>query len=324
MTPEKTRLAIGVATRNRPEMLGRMLDSLSRLDRPENTDFIFVVVENDKEASVEGVVREFRDKTPWATTDFDLEPRLGIPFARNRILDSAMEQECDFLAMLDDDETADPGWISGLLEEQKRNGLDLLGGPVRIEKPPSSLNFLQRMIYRGLVSRARRVERKARLACRFGRGNKIPVFTNNWCCRLSFLKKNGIRFDEGLAFSGGSDKDLFRRIQECGGATGWAPGAFVSEEIPESRLTPAYQYLRGRDSTISHFRMRTRGKNFVFPRAILFSAAKVSLGLLRLLLVPLTGGRTYVLAMRAFGCAAGRLQAVSGKESEHYRNVAGR
>ena len=305
-------------------MLGNLLDSLTLMRMPENADVSFLVVENSPDLTISAVVQDFAAKMPKANVTSAFEPSLGIPFARNRLIDLAIAENSDFLAMMDDDEIVDPNWLVELFDEQQRRNLDLVGGPVRTDDPSERLSYIQTISYRGLVSRAERVEQNALDLFNAGQDQKVTIVTNNWLCRLQFLVENDIRFDNSLAFSGGSDTKIYRAIQSHGGKTGWAPNAIVSEEIPASRLSPRYQFKRGRDQAIAAFRTReTEGKKYLRLRATLTSVIRVLSGLGRLLLVPFTGGRTFILAMRSFGASVGSVMALFGRRSEHYKNVAG-
>ena len=318
------KISVGVVTRNRPRMLQQLLGSWARMTLPENAEVSFLVVENDSQLTIAEVVEEFKTKLPNAKVTYDLETALGIPSARNRLLRLAIDEGSDFLAMMDDDEVVDQNWLVALFGEQQRRDLDLVGGPVRTDESSQKLSFIQKINFRGLVSRAERVERNALNLFETGQDQFVTIVTNNWLCRLKFLLENEIWFDRSLAFSGGSDTKIYRAIQAHGGKTGWAPNAIVSEEIPVSRLSPRYHFKRGRDQSIAAYWTReNEGRKFLRLRLAVTSVIRVFSGIVRLLLVPFTRGRSFILAMRSFGASVGCILALFGRRSEHYRNVAG-
>ncbi|MGB5559527.1 MAG: glycosyltransferase [Paracoccaceae bacterium] len=326
-SPDKSnrpRIAVGCITRGRPAMFAKALSSLTKLDLPVEFEVVFCFVENAETLSVQEEIETFRTKVPSAEIHLTNEPRLGIPFARNRVLDLALNTGCEFLAFLDDDEIVDPLWLKNLYATIKARDLDLVGGPVRTLAPVAALSFGRRKILNGLIARAKRIERVAALRTANKLDHTVSIVTNNWLVRLGFLRKTGIRFDDGLGLSGGSDIAIFREIRAAGGKTGWAPTALVYEEIPEGRLSLSYQYARGRDQQLATYNIKRgqAGQNRM-AASIVFILAKSLLGGLRVLFSPLFGGTTLVLGLRSFGAAVGRMKGLMGRESEHYHRVAG-
>jgi succinoglycan biosynthesis protein ExoM len=305
-------------------MFAEALNSLAVLDLPDDTEVVFCFVENAEQLSVEAEVEAFRARLPNADVQLACEPRLGIPFARNKALDMALNADCDFLSFIDDDETVDRSWLKYLYAALNEKKLDLIGGPVRTLPPKAPLPFLRRSILKGLIARANRIELAARVRTVNKMDHTVSIVTNNWLARLDFIRTNGIRFDESLGLSGGSDIAIFREIQKAGGETGWAPDAVVYEEIPESRLSLSYQFARGRDQQLATYnikRMQTGRKRIL--SSVFFILLKSFVGLLRVVFAPLFGGTTLVLGLRAFGAAVGRWKGLTGSRSTHYDKVAG-
>jgi succinoglycan biosynthesis protein ExoM len=52
-------------------------------------------------------------------------------------------------------------------------------------------------------------------------------------------------FDESMALTGGSDKELFTRMQRGGRRFAWADDARVTELVPASRITTKWLLMRG-------------------------------------------------------------------------------
>ena len=99
--------SVVLCTRERPTDLRRALASLARQDHP---DFTVVVVDNAPVSSAtREVVEEFADSLRLRDI---VEPRPGLSRARNAAVRAGLSGE--FVAWLDDDETADPHWLSEL------------------------------------------------------------------------------------------------------------------------------------------------------------------------------------------------------------------
>ena len=317
-------LAVGCITRGRPDMFAKALRSLAEMDRPSGVDLVFCFAENADSLSIGLQVEAFRDHATDAKVLVGHEARLGIPFARNKVLDMALAEGCDYLSFIDDDEVVDRVWLTRLYDAISGRGLDLVGGPVRTLDPDANLTPVRRSILKGLKARATRIERAAALRTSGKLDHTVSIVTNNWLARLDFLRKTGIRFDEGLGLSGGSDIAIFREIRAAGGKTGWAPEAFVYEEIPEDRLSLSYQFARGRDQQLATYNIKRdqTGRTRVLS-SIGFILSKGLVGCIRVLFSPLFGGTTLVLGLRSFGAAYGRVQGLMGSQSKHYDRVAG-
>ncbi|MHA7775261.1 glycosyltransferase family 2 protein [Roseibium sp. M-1] len=216
------KLVIAVCTAQRPKMLQACLQSLDNLTEPENTDMEVVVVENDPEPHFTGAAAVEVKARLSLPVFFHHEKRRGIPFARNRALDAALEHNPDWVALIDDDERAEPDWIEKLLTACKEHDAEVANGPVRriYEKPAPHWWKSQLLKPRptGTVI------------------TEAP--TNNVLLSGRIISRDGLglRFDERLTF-GSEDIDFFRRTHAAGAKMIWVDDAFVEEDIPASRVT---------------------------------------------------------------------------------------
>ena len=117
-TVRERSICVGTITRNRPLMLKNLFESYARMQVPAGTSIRFVVVENNDQPTLSDVVETFRKRLPQSTVQYEVEPRLGIAFARNRVLDCALDAGDDLLTFADDDETVEPDWLVQLLAER--------------------------------------------------------------------------------------------------------------------------------------------------------------------------------------------------------------
>ncbi|MEM9107705.1 MAG: glycosyltransferase, partial [Pseudomonadota bacterium] len=198
------------------------LDSLDKLVRPKETDLSVVVVENDSVPFFTGEA-EAEAKAAFAIpVFFHHEPRRGIPFARNTALEAALAHDPDWIALIDDDERAEPDWIEKLLDACKAFEAEVANGPVRrIYEKPAPHWWKSQLL-------------KARPT-----GTEITEApTNNVLISARIVRQDGLglRFDERLTF-GSEDIDFFRRTHAAGARMIWVDDAFVEEDIPASRVT---------------------------------------------------------------------------------------
>lgn len=318
--------AIGIATRGRAGMVTELLDALVHLERPSDFRLSFIFVENDTQLSLEELVKNFRERLASEERLIHVnEPKLGIPFARNRVIEIALEQGVDYLAFIDDDVRPDTNWLTELLGGACKRGLDLAGGPIRLGKPREHLDYWQRAVWHGVHFRMRRVERVAAMRQATGNDKRVTIITSNWLARMAFIRLHGMRFDESLGFSGGSDTLFNRQLAETGGRIGWITTATATETWSVDRLTLGYIFRRGCDQSMAYFRQRHPHGGV---SAWLSTLTKVTIETVVALawLVPalLGSGVAATACARSLGVAVGRMRGLVGAHSEHYRRTTGR
>ncbi len=323
------KICIGVATRRRPQMFARTLDSLARLNRPDGTSLHFIVIENDEALHIGDIAADFeKTLTRGETLHTDFEPRLGIPIVRNRILDAAIEEGGDYLACIDDDEVADVNWLLELHSQAQGRGLDMVGGVVRMERPQATaLTVCQNLVYRDLCTRQEKATIQSANRYATGDDGDVKVFTSNMLCRLDFIHRNQIRFDEALRYSHGEDYDFYLQVKNAGGVTGHAPRALVYEMVHMNRLSLAFQFRLSRNAarasySIRYARNKQRAKRELV-RSSFFVLWKVILGCFRLLLSCFNRGQSFIRGLKGIATAIGRTEGMLGMQDIHYKNTDG-
>jgi glycosyltransferase involved in cell wall biosynthesis len=163
------RVSLCVITRNRLRMLEDLFDSFRFLQMPSNVRLSYVIVENNNVETVAEVVARFRDAVTPVPVLLALEPNLGIPIARNRACDVALEAGADVLVFVDDDEQVTPGWLVELIARYRTTDLMLIGGPVVPVFPPGETTRWGRSLQSGIAHRGRVKARKAEANMEAGR-----------------------------------------------------------------------------------------------------------------------------------------------------------
>jgi GT2 family glycosyltransferase len=302
---------IAIATYRRPKGLHRLLGAFERLRFPGGApDLRVVVVDNDAQGSARAVCEDARAwlELPLA---YRIEARRGIPQARNAAIAAALER-AELLAFIDDDCVPSPLWLAELLRVQAETGADAVAGPCEplFEEP------VPRWVERGGFFARPRFATGARLE---------QAFTHNVLVRTGSLARLGPLFDEGMALSGGSDAELFRRFAARGHAIVWADGALVFEWVPRSRANARWILSRAfRVGTASAFVDRAR-REPPLSRARLLAHGGWCLakGATLLPLGALRGRAGAVRALRLAAFGAGRLGALAGIRREEYAAVHG-
>lgn len=316
-------------------MFKALLKELAKQKIPSGTEVTFIFVENDADVNIAKTVNEFKDAlVARGVADpricIEPEPKLGVPFVRNRMLEIALHFDLDFLAVLDDDEyPADENWLCEIFKGIHTRHLDVASGLLRVEPMDKedlySFGRIPRIIYQSLVSPKR--ERRMMAYYRNGEDDKTFHRGSNVIYRLSLIRKNKIRFNEQLELAHGEDREINFEIKRAGGRGGLVPEAIVHERVRDERLTLGYQFQVQRASCLARYGKQYRGllrssKSGTF-KVFSFVLAKLLLGSVRLFLVPITGGRSLVGVARSFGSAVGGIEGLLGRKSKHYAETDG-
>ncbi len=227
MTIEPVRVDVCIATCKRPHLLRPLLESLACQRLSSRVTVRIIVVDNDRSESARAVVHDFAERSPWPVI-YDVEPERNISLARNRSVSLA---NGDFLAFIDDDETAEPDWLAELLGAMERYGADVVCGPVLPALPPGAPAW---------ACGGKVFERP-----RYPSGTSLATGgTGNMLADVRTVKRYPVPFDPAYGRSGGEDHDLCRRILRDGGRIVWCDSALVREFLGTERLTLGYLALR--------------------------------------------------------------------------------
>lgn len=154
------------------------------------------------------------------------EAKAGIPLARNAALQTARQQNPEWIAFIDDDEILDPIWLAEMAQAISTWPAEIYHGWTQSTPadPNGPWSFHQPR-------------------------NKRPAGTTMDTAgtdNVLFSTKavEGLMFDEALRFSGGEDLDFFYRATDRNAKIIWVPTAIAREVTPLSRLTFQYQVRR--------------------------------------------------------------------------------
>ena len=289
-------------------MLSQCVKSLLALDRPDHTAIEILVVENDETPHAETQIAQLATNSPFPI-HHRLEPRQGIPHARNCALDYAKCGNFNYLLFLDDDEWAEPDWLVQIYEyAQKQGGCIIVHGHVISEFPPNAPKHLIALMHRKAKPTGTRLDSCA---------------TNNILLPLKKIKEAGLRFDEANPFAGGEDV-LFTfaarqkgiNIHECQEAT-------VHEEIPANRISLKWLAQRKYWMGIGQLKrdvMRGEKPLVLFPKACCSLVLRLPVVLVFALIVNRKQTAKHWLKI----CKnAGTIGGLLGRETQAYRTVDG-
>lgn len=303
------KVAVCVITCFRPDGLRRMLDGLAaqKFEKNPIPDIQYIIVDNDDQGSARSVCEKFVE-THDVNLEYDIEKQRGIPFARNHSIDMA-KGDCDFIAIMDDDEVPARNWLDELMAAQQEFDADILTGPVspHFMEPPA--DWLLDFFGSGNLPNGKNL--------RYTYGH---AYTSNLFARAELFRQ--IRFDEQFRSNGADDTHLFMQVYQKGYKAVWANEALVTEWLPASRTNAKWLWLRA----------YRRGNGFAFcelvrNRTLFTRVQRFAKGFCRclqgLLTVILFFGRkaTFVRGVQTLCLGAGMISGSFGSEYQEYRTI---
>lgn len=235
------KIDIAVCTYRRAEMEKTLL-SLADLTIPEGIQVRIIVADNDTVPSARGRVDALRSGLPFEIAYVHC-PASNISIARNACLDQATG---DFVAFIDDDETASSDWLAELVATIGTTGADAVLGPVSAVYPETAPGWMSRGDFHST-------------APVWVHGAIITGYTCNVLLRRSAPSLNGRRFNLALGRTGGEDTEFFTHMVKAGGRIAFAEKAWVVEPVPPSRASMAWLAKRRFRSGQTHGRLLQEG-----------------------------------------------------------------
>jgi len=292
------KIAVGVLTYRRLDGIAKLLDVMTRQNRHPDRPYhlTMVIVDNDAAGSARATVEGF-GQTGAYDLIYVIEQNQGIPFARNRAMDSA-PPGTDLFCFLDDDEWPVDGWLDAMLEIRQQKRADCVYGPVQPVYPENPPEYF---------IKARVFERKKNTD-----GERIGyAASNNVMFDYPLIRSWNLRFEEKMRFTGGTDYLFFNQAIRRGMQVFWADKALVYDIVPANRMTWKWvlqrQYRLGNTFAVSEV-LHGNLKRRVFRAA--YGAARVLLGLVMLpgiLISPYWGMRALTHVLRGAGMVNGIL-----------------
>jgi glycosyltransferase involved in cell wall biosynthesis len=305
-------IVIGIPSFRRPQSLERLLTALEKLDTRANLTVL--VADNDAEKceAVETCDAVRARGYRWKL-DAIVAPERGIANVRNALVAHILQtHHCDFIAMMDDDETPDAHWLDEMLRVQAQTGADALNGQTKrvFEADPGAW--------------AVHCDGISDIFAPTGHIDLIEGTGNLLARRSLFETMRAPWFDPSFGMSGGEDKDFFVRAKAGCATFAWANDAIVYDYVPPSRanlkwaLSRAYSAGNSDMRVFLKYRPKTRAKLNEFARI----AAALLLNPALFVILAFNPNRR-VRPLRKMCRAFGKIAALRGRYYDEYSVIHG-
>jgi succinoglycan biosynthesis protein ExoM len=217
--PKTVKIDICVCTFRRAE-IADTLRSLAAMDKPASCRIGVIVADNDDAPTAKPIVAALAAELPVPIRYIHC-PAGNISIARNACLDAS---SADFVAFIDDDETASSQWLVKLAETAEVTGADVVLGPVKAQYRPEAPEWMQRGDFHSTFP--------------VWVGGEIHTgYTCNVLLRMDAKSISGRRFSLARGQTGGEDTEFFDHVHKAGGLIAYAAKAWVDELVPPARAT---------------------------------------------------------------------------------------
>lgn len=245
----KYHLIVAIITCNRTDQLKICVNSvIDSVKYSKMTEMITIlIVDNHVEASARLIISMLKKENHMLNIVYQVEPNQGIPYARNRCIKYARNNDPDYLIFIDDDEVADKEWINELLRSVVLHQADIVHG--RVEKIIDDSKSSKCGIY---------LHHKLKLQKKNGEIIDRAATDNLLISRSIYSKYS---FDENMKMTGGSDTMFTREAFLHGAKIVYAHYAVVREKISTDRLKISWIIKR-------HYRL---GVNYSYIEMRLFN-----------------------------------------------------
>src|SRR5262249_35473567 len=158
-----------------------------------------IVVDNDAECSAKPIADEFREQL---SLTYLVEPIRGLARVRNRAVAAS---NCKYLAFIDDDHCASPGWLASLYQTAIQTHAAAVVGRITVVFDKEVPDFIRACMY--FSKRP------------YADGEIVPWYhatVTNSIIRHDALPHPSAPFSKSFDLTGGEDVDLFYRMTNNG------------------------------------------------------------------------------------------------------------
>ena len=230
------KVSVAICSYNRARFIIEALESVFNQDFDKNL-FEVIVVDNNSTDNVMEVLQKYKELHPSYNFRFYNEPNQGVAFTRTRL---AKEAVGEIVAYLDDDSTAEPGWLKYMVEFYDAHpDVYSIGGKIiprmLVEIPDWYSKYLSGLL--GSYDLGKKVMRM--------KGAKYPCGAN-----MSFRKKvfeeigyfNTELGRSGTGLLATEEKDIYLRILKQGHKVYYLPHVAVQHSTEAIKFDKKYFY----------------------------------------------------------------------------------
>ena len=292
-------IIVAIASIGRPDLL-KTLASLDTQDLDQTRELRVVIGDDSRDGAVPRLLENFvprRIKLQTINVN-----RQNISHCRNATLEAALaHDECTHVGFIDDDEVAEPNWLSTLLHTLETNQADAAFGLVLSRFDEDVPKWLQEL---DPLTRSRREKD----------GETSVGRTGSALLRADKLRTAGLLFDADLGRTGGEDTAFFASFKAQGNRLWFNANARAYEFVSASRMEPSFLLKRSLRSGQVYGSLTANDKRNLLGRVLFYADAfiKMLAGYgAAILLRPFSRGQSFLFKLRG-AANLGKLRSILG------------
>lgn len=205
---------LALCTYKRPNMLEKCLDSISKLNLPNNIKIELLIIDNDKEGSAFATVNKFKFDIKMPIYHI-VEQQRGLSSARNRLIREAVNLGATHVAMFDDDIILPQDWLVNYINYYNENEQAVIITAASyskfIKEPPSYI--AKNDLFKSHTTKKTGSIRK-------------DAASGNVFFPLSIVTVLGLGFNSEYVYMGGEDGKFFGEASQKGAEIVWCNDCF--------------------------------------------------------------------------------------------------
>ncbi|WP_054199116.1 glycosyltransferase family 2 protein [Clostridium baratii] len=188
------KIGIFIPTCNRVEMLNKLIDKLLSNDfiKSSNNNIYIYIIDNDKLETAKEMVEGYKKDNIF----YFVEPNKGYASVRNKCLEVARDEECKYIAFIDDDEYPSSNWLESMYNRIIKENNDAVIGPVYAIIDNNAPKWIKKNKYK------------------FNRCDEKARYSGNIMLNMKSIEK--IYFDNNFDKYGGEDVNFFNLMNKKG------------------------------------------------------------------------------------------------------------
>lgn len=233
-------ISVIVCTYNRCHNLPECLAALERQEGVQDLAWEVILVDNNSNDQTRSFAQDYLKRAPF-NFRYAFCPAQGLSHARNFGIDQAQGR---YLAFIDDDIRAAPGWLAAIVATFRAHACDAVGGRIHLDVPLASLPKWIRPEMYGFLGYRDFGEEAYALD-----GFKEFPFGGNMAIAKSVFARVGL-FNPNLGRKGegrrkdelfkGEETEFFHRLASAGGRIWYQPNALVYHKVLPHQITKRY------------------------------------------------------------------------------------
>jgi len=299
-------IIITIASIGRPDLL-KTLASIDRQEFDQRHQLHVVIGDDSRDSAVAKLLATYTPNR--ITVELINVNQQNISHCRNATLSAALaHDECSHVGFIDDDEVAEPTWLSTLFRTLEDNDADAAFGLVLSRFEEGVPQWLQKL---DPLTRSRREKD----------GEASVGRTGSALLRADKLRAAKLSFDPDLGRTGGEDTAFFAAFKAQGNRLWFNANARAHEFVPASRMDPKYLLKRSMRSGQVYGSLIVSNKTSILGRSLFYADAllKMLVGYgAAIALRPLSRGQSFLFKLRGAANFGKVRSAFSSKLPELY------